>query len=546
MDAKPYILDAPEERVWDVVVIGTGMAGSTVGHALAQQGHDVLFLEKGMFLFGDHDRGDGCEPPVDAEEPAERLRRGEWPLPIKGTTSFGSAEFYAPLGCGTGGSTSIYAAQLERFSPIDFNPRANHPNVDDSALPESWPIAYEDLAPYYAEAEERMAVCGTPDPLSSADQDSLLAPPALSPRDRDLFDSFQDLGFHPYRSHVGCRFVEGCRECGGVLCPRTCRTGDAGRSFLLPALEQHGAKILPNCEVLRLEADTRRVSRVHCERDGKEFTVEGKIVILASGALMTPILLLNSCSPEWPDGLANRSGLVGRNLMLHTTDFIAVRPRRQLAAEGPRKTISFNDFYVLDGVKLGTFQSVGIRISWGFVLFHLRNVSKRDPKWWMTLARPFFRPVAYLAGYYFRKAKVFASIVEDLPYHDNRVVPDPDSDNGMRFEYDYGEELLERNRVFRRELKKRLSPTLKLAVITGPNNLNWGHACGTCRFADDPAEGVLDRNNRAHDVDNLYVLDASFFPSSGGTNPSLTICANALRVAKGIHERLRVAGSGAC
>ena len=127
---------------------------------------------------------------------------------------------------------------------------------------------------------------------------------------------------------------------------------------------------------------------------------------------------------------------------------------------------------------------------------------------------------------------------EDLPYSDNRVFPDSTSRNNMRFTYRYTDELMERNQLFRRALKRTLGTRHKLRVITGKENINYGHVCGTCRFGDDPAISVLDKNNRAHDVSNLYVVDASFFPSSGGTNPSLTIAANALRVGDAISERL--------
>jgi choline dehydrogenase-like flavoprotein len=134
---------------------------------------------------------------------------------------------------------------------------------------------------------------------------------------------------------------------------------------------------------------------------------------------------------------------------------------------------------------------------------------------------------------------MFVTIVEDLPYPDNRVIPDPTTPNGMRFEYRYAPELWQRNRRFRRRIAAALSPRHRVTVVTGGrNNINYGHVCGTCRFGDDGATSVLDASNRAHDLDNLYVVDASFLPSSGGTNPSLTVAANALRVGRIIDERL--------
>jgi len=118
-------------------------------------------------------------------------------------------------------------------------------------------------------------------------------------------------------------------------------------------------------------------------------------------------------------------------------------------------------------------------------------------------------------------------------------VVDQTANNGRRFQYTYSRDLHERNRYFRGRLAQVLSPRHKVRIVTGGrNNLNYGHACGTCRFGQRPETSVLDRTNRAHDLDNLYVVDASFFPSSGGINPSLTIAANALRVGGIIHDAL--------
>jgi choline dehydrogenase-like flavoprotein len=525
----------PEGTAWDVVVIGAGMGGGTAGYALARLGRRVLFLEKGRFLQRDASAERHDLASVD-NAPDARLRRGRWPLPIRGVTSFGEVEFFAPLGCGSGGSSVLYAAALERLFPCDFRPRANHPEVADSTVPEAWPISYEELEPYYREAEDLYRVRGTSDPLRPEPVRTLRDPPPLSARDEQLYDLFLRAGLHPYRVHVGCEFVEGCDGCGGVPCLRNCKN-DAARVGILPALEKFGAKLLAGCEVSSLEADAVRVQHVRCEWNGRQLSIPAKVVILAAGALRSPIVLLDSTSVHWPQGLANRSGLVGRNLMLHSSDFIAVRPDQGGSTVGPPKALALNDFYFSDGRKLGTLQSVGLPVRAGVVLGYLRSEADRDPSWWRRLTRPFLRAVAYAAAYYFRNASVFSSIVEDLPYYDNRVLPDPAATNGMRFEYRYPPELRERNLLFRRRLREALGKR-RIVVLSGENNLNYGHACGTCRFGAEPASSVLDSSNRAHDVDNLYVVDASFFPSSGGTNPSLTIAANALRVAEIIHRRL--------
>ena len=140
-----YIPREPEREEWDVIVIGTGMGGSTVGYELARRGRRVLFLEKGKLLHGGPEGS--REPLADMDSEIEaRLRAGRWPHPLEGKTTFGEIAFIAPWGTGTGGSTAIYGAQLERFTPADFEPRANFPDVRDANLPERWPITYDELA----------------------------------------------------------------------------------------------------------------------------------------------------------------------------------------------------------------------------------------------------------------------------------------------------------------------------------------------------------------------------------------------------------------
>ena len=544
-----WIPEDPERTVWDVVVVGAGMGGATAGYELARRGKRVLFLERGRFLQREPgaERGDLGDQ---SSDPDTRLRRGHWPLSIEGTVrvgdginrlqaalSAGELDFFAPLGCGTGGSTILYGATLERFFPSDFRPREKFPDAPGATLPDAWPIGFEELAPYYEEAERLFHVQGSPDPLHPKNGDALTPPPALNDRDQDVFEFLTRKGLHPYRLHVGCSFQPGCDGCGGRLCLRACKS-DAGWVCVVPAIERFGAKLMAECEVLRLHADASRVTSVECRWRGGTRSIRARTVVVASGALMTPVLLLSSRSEHWPDGLANRSGLVGRNLMVHCGDMIAVIPDRARPSLGFNKSLSFNDFYEHEGKKLGNVQSVGVAVDTGSVFGHLQQTLGKAPRWlrgWIP--RLALRVAARVGAFYFRNAVVFGSIVEDLPYLENRVVPDPARKNGMRFEYRYTDDLARRNESLRRGLARRLGRT-RVVTLTRPLNLNFGHPCGTCRFGDDPATSVLDADNRAHGVENLYVVDASFFPSSSGTNPSLTIAANALRVARRIAERM--------
>jgi choline dehydrogenase-like flavoprotein len=549
-DANPHAPEDAEALEWDVAVIGTGMGGATSGLELARLGYRVLFIEKGLYLHGASSAdADRARPGGWSESPSERLRAGHWPLRLHGRTSFGEIEFFAPLGCGAGGSTMLYAAGLERFAPSDFRPRSNFPDIADSTLPEEWPVGYDELRPFYERAEALYRVRGTPDPLERGGEPVLLPPPPLSERDQHLLASFQRLGLHPYRVHVGCEFVDGCTGCAAGPCAYACKS-DAGRICLTPALEKFGARLLSQCEALALEADERRALGIRCRWKGKNLLVRSKIIVLAAGAYMTPALLLKSRSEHWPSGLANRSGLVGRNLMFHVSDYFAVAPLRRLPSDGPQKSLALNDFYHSAGEKLGTFQAVGGALELGQIMQYIRDAAERERTWWKKLAGPrplWWRkvssPVVRLAALALSRllnygsAAVWANIVEDLPYHDNRIIADSQASNGMRFEYRYPEELRRRVQSFRRRLAEALRPH-RVLVLTGENNLNFGHVCGTCRFGRNPETSVLNKDNRAHDLANLYIVDASFFPSSGGTNPGLTIAANALRVAATIRGDL--------
>lgn len=551
---------------WDAVVVGTGMGGATTGLELARSGHRVLFIEKGPFLHADFSAAPpGLQQSVVRPEPSgadalarrssPRLQEGRWPHRLTARTNFGTLNFHPPLGCTSGGSTAFYAAALERFAPADFSPRANFPNAQSSNLPEHWPISYAELEPWYLKAEELFRVRGTSDPLFTGGESALLQPPALSDRDQFLNDDLAAHGLHPYRVHVGCEFIAGCSGCIDGPCPRDCKR-DAAWTCLIPALSEHGAKILPDCEVVRLEADADSITGVICRQGDNDVHITARIVVLAAGAFATPSLLLRSRSPDRPNGIGNANDQVGRNLMFHGGDYIAVSPGAALSGEGAQKTLAVNDFYTWQGHKLGTFQTLGVKLAVGQIMQYLRENAELStawwrwllsprPVWWRKLTSPFVRLGAMIYFYWFnfRDASVWVSILEDLPYRDNRVYPDPDNEQDLVVEYTYTDEMKQRMAVFRDALREVLG-NRRLMILSHEDKLDYPHVSGTCRFGDDPRNSVLDKNNKVHDVDNLYVVDASFFPSSGGTNPSLTIAANGLRVAGQIDRVLRAGNAG--
>ncbi len=525
---------------WDAIVIGTGMGGATAGHALAQAGWRVLFLERGASHLGAADTaltGRYAEQffaQSVAPQPEHRdlLRKAGRYADLIDDHSHSSPRSFVPfVGTGTGGSTALYGMALERFFPADFEPRRYHPGARETTLPEAWPIAYADLVPYYEAAERLYRVRGAVDPFRSGERrDHFMAPPALTPLGNEMFTHLAARGMHPYRLPMACEFVAGCECCQGYLCPKSCKN-DATRICLEPALATMGAKLVDDCEVVRLEATRQEVTGVVCTWQGREVVLRSNIVILAAGALETPRLLLDSASAEWPQGLANESGLVGRNLMRHHIDLLVLPPKSKGLLDNRHKELAFNDFYQSAEGKFGSVQSFGRLPPAETLVAAMQDDLRQEVGNWAAqvfkLAKSFMKP---FLGRMVGRSIVLATTLEDLPYADNRV---EQSQGRARLAIRYRVRSHDRSRIeaFRRLVLAALKPYRPMLIKQAENNQRIAHVCGTCRFGDDPVTSVLDANNRAHGLDNLFVLDASFFPSSGGINPSLTIAANALRVA---------------
>jgi choline dehydrogenase-like flavoprotein len=522
---------------WDVLVVGTGMGGATLGYALARAGKRVLFCEKGRSHLADDKalRGNFAEAYLehpereDAAQAAVLARAGRWLDRIEDRSSRRARHYVPFIGSGTGGSSALYGMALERFFPEDFTPAQNHPEAA-ADLPEAWPIRYEDLRPYYRAAEALFGVRGEVDPLRPEQLDPLPPPPPLTGAAQELYDFLRLKGLHPYRLPMACERVAGCLGCQGYLCPKDCKR-DSGSVCLAPALQQHGAKLLDECRVLRLEADREAVVGVVCLHRGESLTLRADTVVLAAGALETPSLLLRSTSADWPAGLANQSGLVGRNLMRHYVDLYAVFLKNPDGLGTGLKELAFNDLYRAGTQKLGTVQSFGALPPAPLLVAGMEKDLRNGAAPWLVpffkLAKPFLR--RYLARQLGR-ALILASVVEDLPYADNRVGPAEDG-HSLVLEYRLRDSEMARIRAAREQIGGILKPYRFMLLKQAENNERIAHACGTCRFGTDPRRSVLDAANRAHGLRNLYVVDSSFFPSSAGINPALTIAANALRVA---------------
>jgi choline dehydrogenase-like flavoprotein len=508
--APHWIPQDPEADLWDVVVIGTGAGGATAGFSLAQRGRSVLFLERGPLREGETTASRSTTPFVWNGDAGAALNHGWWPSFLFWRQNATERPVAPPVGCGSGGSMALFSMLMDRFPPEDFTPRRYAPATCRATVPETWPITYETLRPFYEEAERLFRVRGTHDPLSKT-RACLLDPPRPSDKETGLVDAMAGAGLHPYRMHRACEHLPECTGCWTMLCPRECRN-DPRRICLRPAIEQHGARLVPDCRVVRLDEDQRVVTRARCEWNGRDITVRGRVFVLAANGFFTPALLQRSANERFPDGLANSSGLMGRNLMLHVSDLFALRFKTHPPGADEHIThgISLNDFCAEPGMKMGSV--------------HAHAFASR------------------LVGSYgthnHRTSTAFCSIVEDFPYAEHRVLARTGTADGVTYEYRCPDELRQRSTALFKKLKAAVASRLDVQLLQPLGQLNGKHVCGTCRFGDNPATSVLDPWNRAHDLDNLYIVDGSFLPSSGSTSPSLTIAANSLRVSEAIDRRL--------
>jgi choline dehydrogenase-like flavoprotein len=540
--ADGHLTPHEAERVmWDVIVVGTGMGGGLLGYQLARSGRRVLFVEKGRStLPGAADTIRSAMPelaePLAAHSEAAYFdalaRAGRSTDEVEDISKRRPKKFVPFIGGGTGGSSALYGMVCERFFIRDFTPRENFRDPGDSTVPEAWPVSYDQMAPWYAAAEKLLRVRGQPDPLRpEAAAVGLPAAPPFSSDNQPLVDYLADRGLHPYHLPMACEYSDDCTTCQTYLCPKPCKN-EAGRNGVLPAIAEHGAQLLTECRVVGLDADRTQVRKVICEHRAGRLALQAKVVVLAAGALASPVLLLNSRSGDWPRGLANGSDMVGRNLMRHLLDPIEIWPQSDSRITAANKEIGLNDFYFRDGQKYGTVQSFGAipPMEWLANRPDLRGKALR-------LMRPAVRRVYER---FFTGGLVLAAMTEDLPYLDNRVLPsdEPGTDGRQRVRMQYRLHPNDdaRRTAFLRQLKDALDPFRKLTLGSGKDNTNLGHVCGTVRFGTDPNTSVLDAQNRAHEVDNLYVVDTSFFPSSAGLNPSLTVAANALRVGTHLNQ----------
>jgi choline dehydrogenase-like flavoprotein len=517
---------------YDVIIIGTGAGGGTLAHRLAPSGRRILLLERGDYV--PRERANWSTRAVNLE--GRYATREVW-------RDAEGQELHPHTNYWVGGNTKFYGAALFRLRREDFGELKHWGGVSPA-----WPIAYEDLEPYYTQAEELYQVHGRrgEDPTEPPASAPYPHPPVShEPRMQLLSDDFARLGLKPFHVPLGVMLDEQdprasrcirCETCDGHPCLVYAKA-DAQVLCVDPALRHPNVTLLTGAYVKRIETSPsgREVTGVVVERGGAVETYAAAIVVVAAGAINSAALLLRSASDRHPRGLANGSDVVGRHYMGHVNSVLMALSK----CPNPtvfQKTLALNDFY------FGSHD-------WEFPMGHISFVGKLDGDT-LRAGAPAIAP-GWTLDLMARHSLDFWLTSEDLPDPGNRVTLDragnivlryqPNNEEGHTRLIDRLKHLMQqqtRCRVHGHECHEGLfarnlylGQRIPLAGVA--------HQNGTVRFGRDPRTSALDEHCRAHEVDNLYVVDGSFFPSSGAVNPALTIVANALRVGDHLRERLR-------
>jgi choline dehydrogenase-like flavoprotein len=487
-----------------VIVVGSGMGGGTIAWGLAQQGIDVLILERGAYLpVEDENWSPGA---VFADR---RYRPDETWLDSNGK-AFAPGVHYL-----VGGNTKVYGSSLPRLRERDFEE-----TVYPAGTSPAWPFSYADLEPYYCKAETLYRVHGSTGEDPSEPWRSQPYPfPALShePYVVETISRMQRQGLHPSSTAMGVDLGPGgscirCATCDGFPC-RVNAKSDAQTCAVDPALATGHARLLTDTRVEWIEtAGTKddRVIALHATRNGEPVRITGQHFIISAGAANSAALLLRSASERWPAGVGNTTGLVGTNYMVHNnTHLAAIDPRRRNDVVFA-KTVAVNDRYLDfgDGYPGGTLQAIG-KVQGVMMKTHATRA-----------------PLSLLDRMADRSSE-WLVMSEDTPSPANRVTVDPDGKirvHWQRTNYDRHEKLL----AWAKGVLRRAgyAAIFEQRFQIGLNS----HMCGTVVAGSDPRSSVLDPWCRAHEIPNLFVVDSAFFPSSGAQNPALTIAAQALRV----------------
>lgn len=491
---------------FDVVIIGSGAGGGTMARALAGRNASVLVLERGDWLPQEKENWD----------PSAVWRNRQYRTDEEWVNRRGHS-FRPFMHYTVGGNTKFWGGALLRLRAEDFG-AIQYPGGTSPA----WPIDYAALEPFYDRAEELYCVRGEKgtDP-TEADRKPYPQPAVPhEPLIAELVDRLAAQGVAPFPLPLG---LLSPGEVGGCLLCDTCNSfpclvrakSDADTCGVTPALESDNVTLWTSSRAERLRTDSSggRVTGVDVRRrHGDTVHVTAGTVVLAAGAVNSTALLLGSHTRRHPDGLANSSGLVGRNYMAHISTMMEAFHPFRVNPTSFQKTVGINDFYLAGPGRphpLGHIQSQG-RAHAAIV----KAVMPGLPLWAVRT--------------WIRRGVDWLAMTEDLPDPDNRVTLASDG----RIRLDYRQNNMDAHRQLVAEtvrMMRRLGYPLVLRHRFRHENTT--HQCGTMVFGEDPRTSVLDPFCRTHDVENLFVVDASFFPSSAAVNPGLTVIAQALRVA---------------
>ncbi|HVM88927.1 MAG TPA: GMC family oxidoreductase [Puia sp.] len=508
---------------YDIIIIGTGAGGGTLVHALKDSGKKILVLERGTYLPREKANWDSIEVfHHDRYHTKEIWKTND------------EKDFHPQTGYWVGGNTKVYGAALFRLREKNFEGVTHI----DGITPE-WPVKYNDFEPYYTAAEKLYNVHGKSgedptEPFRSSEFP--YAPLSHEPRIQEIHDELKGKGYHPFRLPIGVRMNEQdmpnsscirCDTCDGFPCLLHAKA-DADINCVRPSLGSSNITLMTEMKATRLITDIsgKTVTAVEAERGDEKFSFAADIVVVSAGAINSAALLLRSANKNHINGLANSSGMVGRNLMKHNNAaMLAISTK--LNPTRFQKTLAVNDFYWGDE-------------EFNFPMGHVQLMGKSN-KDQISPDAPFLTPGLVLEEIASHSVDWWFT-GEDLPLAENGII----IKNGQLY-IQYKETNI---KAFER-LKNKWCAMLKEVDQVShfiPHSLylkknipleGLAHQCGTCRFGNDPKTSVLDVNCKAHEFDNLYVVDGSFFPSSGAVNPSLTIIANALRVGEHLLEKLR-------
>jgi choline dehydrogenase-like flavoprotein len=515
------------DRQYDVAIVGTGAGGGTLAAKLAPSGLKILLLERGDFVPREKENWDARAVFVE-----NRYHTRETWVDKHDRVFHPGTNYYV------GGNTKFYGAALLRMREADFG-EVRH---IDGVAP-GWPVRYDEWEPYYGQAERMYHVHGArgTDPNEPWASEPFPHPPVShEPRMAEIVKGLERIGLKPFSLPIGIKLDEAnrmqspcirCNTCDGFPCLVDAKA-DADVVGVRPALAHANVTLVTNMKVTRLETDPsgRQVTEIVAMRGDTEERFSADVVVIAAGTVNSAALLLRSASDAHPNGLANSSDQVGRHYMHHNNSAIIAISK----TPNPtifEKTIGLTDWYYgADG--------------WEYPLGAVQNIGKAM-KEMLEGDAPFLTPGKALDVMAHHSTDWFVT-TEDLPLDENRVTLTDDGQ--IRLSY------TPTNEKSHHELLKRFEHALSQVSALDhflPSEVylakklpiaGVAHQCGTVRFGDDPRSSVLNRDCKAHDLDNLYVVDASFFPSSSSVNPSLTIIANALRVGDHLLDRL---GAGA-